>query len=66
MEIPMSEDEGYSLQQQQEQEQWLSEYDKETIKNLDFHMQRMWESFNKTFNANQPKEASNGTDSQKT
>ena len=53
-------------QEQDEMEQWLDQYDRETIKNLDEHMQRMWESFNKTFNANQPKEASNGTDSQKT
>ncbi|HJS82299.1 MAG TPA: hypothetical protein VJ742_05630 [Nitrososphaera sp.] len=64
MEIEMEPDE-YSLQEQQELEQWLSEYDKETIKNLDFHIQRMWESY-QTFKANQPKEASNGTDSQKT
>ena len=65
-EIPPEPDNSYSQQEQQEMEQWLSEYDKETIKNLDYHMQRMWESFNQTFNAKLAQGGTNGTDSQKT
>ena len=53
-------------QEQDEREQWLDQYDRETIKNLDEHMQRMWESFNKTFNAKLAQGGTNGTDSQKT
>ena len=62
----MEEDNGYSLKEQQELEQWLDQYDRETIKNLDEHMQRMWESFNKTRNAKLAQGGINGTDSQKT
>ena len=53
-------------QEQDELEQWLDQYDRETIKNLDLHMQRMWESFNKTRNAKLAQGGINGTDSQKT
>lgn len=65
-EVPMSEDDGYSLQEQQEHEQWLDEYEKETVANLDYNMKRMWKEFERIFNANQAQGGTNGSDSQKT
>lgn len=52
-------------QELEEFEQWLASLDAETVRNLDEHMQKMWQSFNETFgnqNSQQkPKEAKNGT-----
>lgn len=53
-------------QEEAEHLQWLDEREKEMVDNLDFNLKKMWKQFEHIFEANKPKEASNGTDSQKT